>query len=367
MQLVNTQVTRDTDAWEAEIKAEIPAELLASYRDTALKEIQKTAKLDGFREGKAPVDRILQVYGEAAVMRHAAQMAIEGELPLLLAKESLPIVEAPRVTTDTPEQGKSLVFTARAALAPDIKTGDYKAIAERIRATGEDTSVSDAEHAEALLHLRRERARIEKLEAGAEPAKAVEESKSMKEEELPAIDDAFVQSLGYADTAAFTDALRTNIASEKENRAREKKRAAILDELVSVSTVSYPKSLLDYELQDIEARLKDDLSRMGQTIEGYLVQMKKTREELVASWKEPAEKRVKVRLILSDIARTESIEPSEENVLHELEHAKQHYPDADPVNLRANIAHAMRNEMTLRFLETGTVEQLPLQKHDHAH
>ena len=124
MQLTNVKISRDDARWETEIKAEIPAEVLATYRDTALKEIQKTAKLDGFRPGNAPLDRIVQVYGESAVMRHAAEMAIENELPILLAKESLGIVEAPRVTTDTPESGKPLVFTARAPNMTYAKNGD---------------------------------------------------------------------------------------------------------------------------------------------------------------------------------------------------------------------------------------------------
>ncbi len=113
----NVKVTRDTERWETEIRAEIPVEVLTRYRGLALKDIQKTAKLDGFRPGKAPEDRIIAVYGEAQILRHAVEHAIENELPLLLAAEKLPIVEAPRVTTDTPTLDKPVTFTARAALA----------------------------------------------------------------------------------------------------------------------------------------------------------------------------------------------------------------------------------------------------------
>src|SRR6185369_15951738 len=96
--ITNVKTSRDDERWEIEIKAEIPADVLVKYRSEALQEIQKTAKLDGFRPGKAPADRIVQVYGEQAIMREAAQHAIEHELPELLAKENLLIVEAPRVT-----------------------------------------------------------------------------------------------------------------------------------------------------------------------------------------------------------------------------------------------------------------------------
>jgi FKBP-type peptidyl-prolyl cis-trans isomerase (trigger factor) len=362
----NVKVSRDTDRWEAAITAEIPVETLTKYREVALKEIQKSAKLDGFRPGKAPLDRVLAIYGEGQVLRHAVEHAIEHELPLLLADEKLPIVEAPRVTTDTPTLEKSVTFTARAALAPEIKLADYKKIAKKHTDVKEDTSVSDTEHTEALTHLRRERARIDRIESGTEPQKAAEETKALAETDLPELDDTFVQTLGYENTAAFSAALRNNIQTEKEMRATEKRRAGILDDMVKDSTISYPVSLREFELEEMESRLTDDLSRIGQTIESYLKETNKTREELLESWKDAADKRAKVRLILAEIARQEKIEPPAAELEHELEHARQHYPKADPENLRAHIAHAMRNEMTLRFLE-GNPEPVGHTAAHHSH
>jgi FKBP-type peptidyl-prolyl cis-trans isomerase (trigger factor) len=362
----NVKVSRDEQAWEVEIQAEVPAESFAHYRAQALKEVASTAKLDGFRPGKAPEDAVLRVYGEDAILRHAAEHAIEHELPELLAKEQIAVVEAPRVTTSTPENGKPLTFTARAALAPKIELPDYKSISENHRAL-EEVSVSDDEHKEALTHLRRERFRIDKMEAGTEPQKAAEEAKAMAEADLPALDDVFVQSLGYADTNAFSEALRQNIHNEKQLRAMEKRRAAILDELVKGATIKYPASLLEYELDDMEARVKDDLARIGRTWEQYLSETKKTREELLDSWKEAADRRAKVRLILGEIARREQIEPDEKAVEHELGHAKQHYPDAKDDVLRTHLAHAMRNDMTLRFLESGEKQPYPAHEHHHDH
>src|ERR1700744_6000772 len=163
----NVKVSRDEKRWEAEISGETPAETLSKYRDDALKEIQRDAKLDGFRPGKAPLDRIIQIYGEPTILRHAAEHAIQHELPEILAKEQLPVVQAPQVSTDTPEAGKALKFTARAALAPEEK------------------------HQQTMTHLRRERARIDKIETGTDPQKAAEEVKALADADLPALDDQF--------------------------------------------------------------------------------------------------------------------------------------------------------------------------------
>jgi FKBP-type peptidyl-prolyl cis-trans isomerase (trigger factor) len=350
-QLKNVKVSRDEKAWEAEVKAEIPADVLSHYRDEALKEMQRDAKIDGFRPGKAPIERILQIYGEPTILRHAAQHAIEHELPELLAAENLLIVESPRVTTDAPEAGKALKFEARAALAPSVTLPDYKSIAKKISAKKEEISVTDEEHAQALTHIRRERSRIDKVEAGAEAQKAAEEARALAEADLPALDDQFVQSLGYESAEKFSEVLRTNIKNEKEMQAAEKRRAAILDELVKDSKIKYPAALLEYELDDMEARMKEDISRLGMTFDAYLAQVKKTREQIRADWKEPADKRAKVRLILAEIARKEQIEPDEALLKKEIAHAKEHYPQADESALRAHISHALRNDATLKFLE----------------
>src|SRR3989344_7062157 len=349
--LKNVKVTRDEKAWEVEVRAEIPAEALEKYKKEALKEIQKTAKLDGFRVGHAPESRILEVYGEGPIMRRAAEIGIQHELPELLAKENLLVIESPRVETEEPTLGKSLAFTARASLAPQVDLPDYKALAQKHPPAGEEV-VSLDEHTEALTHLRRERARIDKIEAGTDTQKAAEETRAMKEEELPALDDEFVQSLGYESAEKFTEVLRTNIKNEKEIRAREKRRAAILDELVEKTTIFYPAVLREYELDEMEGRLKADIERSGMTFEGYLKEAKKTREEMRASWSDAADKRAKVRLILVEIARAENIEPPKEELEKQIDHAKQHYPSADHAALRAHITHAMRNEATLKFLES---------------
>lgn len=352
--LQNVKVSRDDKAWEIEVKAEIPAEALVYYRGAALKEIQKTAKLDGFRPGKAPLDRIVQVYGEATILREAVQTAIQLELPELLAAEKVLIIESPRVTTDAPETGKAVTFTARAALAPSIELPDYKKIAKKHVDAKEAVVVTDEEHMQALTHLRRERARIDKIEAGTDAQKAAEESRAADVKDLPELDDAFVQSLGYESAEKFTQVLRANIVTEKEMQAKERVRALILDELVKDAKISYPAALREYELDDMEARLKDDLTRVGQTLEAYLAQTKKTLEQIRTEWKDAADKRAKVRLILAEVARKESIEPEEKALEHELEHAKKHYAQADPIALRAHIAHAMRNDATLRMLEGDT-------------
>lgn len=345
------EITRDAENWEVTVKAEVPAEILLSYRASALKEIGKTAKIDGFRPGHAPESEIICAYGEQAILREAAEQAILNELPEILASQKLPIVETPRVTTETPIAGKPLSFTARAGLAPEIGLPDYKEIAKRYPAPAEQDA-TDKEHESAILHLRRERARIEFVEKGKSPAEAVEESRKLEEKDLPLIDEEFAKSIGYEDASKFHASVKENMKKEKVRQAKDMRRENLLSELVKNSKIKYPKILLEYELDDFEARLKEDLERSGTTYEAHLSEIKKTREQIRADWKVAADKRAKIRLLLSEIARKENIGLDEKELDSEIEHARTHYKDADLKILRAHIGHAMRNEAVLRFLET---------------
>jgi FKBP-type peptidyl-prolyl cis-trans isomerase (trigger factor) len=348
----HVNIERDESAWETIIKAEIPAEKMAIYRDEELKELQKNAKMDGFRPGKVPIERILTIYGEPQILRMAAERAIHKELPDLLAKENIFLLEPPKVETQTPEAGKPLAFTARAALPPEVKLPDWGAIAKKHNEKRQEVVISEDEFTQAQVHIRRERARVEKMEQGEEPAKAVESSKATPESDLPPIDDEFAKSIGYDSSAHFAEVLRKNMQTEKEGQDRQVRRNAILDDILKESTVRYPTSMKEYELDDMEGRIEYDLSRMGASFEQYLQDLKKTREDLRKEWAEAADKRAKTRLILSEIARAEKVEVDETMLEQELKHAKEHYKDSDENNLRAGISHALRNEKVLELLES---------------
>ena len=119
----------------------------------------------------------------------------------------------------------------------------------------------------------------------------------MTEGELPALDDAFAQSIGYDDAAAFEAALAANMKTEKEMQAVQKRRGAILEEALQAIEDLVSGHIKEYELDDIEARFAEDIGRAGATME-RTSPIPKRREELRETWEEGADLRVKVRLSL---------------------------------------------------------------------
>jgi FKBP-type peptidyl-prolyl cis-trans isomerase (trigger factor) len=347
----NVKVSRDDSRWELEVHGEIPAESLEKHRAEALREVTADAKIDGFRPGKAPESVVLKHYGEQSILEHAAEHAVKEEIPEILAKEKANIVESPRVSIEPPVAGQPLKFIARAPLAPETKLPDYKKIAAAKNAEKTETIVSDQEHAQTMTHLKREKVRVQALESGKDSRAAIEEAQKIEEKDLPALDDEFVKSLGYESVDKFSDVVRENLKNEKELKETEKRRAALLDELVKKSEIKYPAILKEYELDDMEARMAGDLERMGTTIDKYLASVKKTREDIRKEWDKQADERAKVRLVLSEIARTEKLEPDAARLEQEIKHAKEHYPQANDAAIRAHISHALRNEAVIAWLE----------------
>ena len=351
-----TKITRDEKSWELEIAGEIAADSISEHRAHVLLELKKDAELPGFRPGKAPEAAIVKALGEPEILRRTIEHAVQHELPEMLAKENANIVAAPRVTVEKAPKSfpatEPIVFTARAPMAPEVKLPDYKAIAQKHVESKKEVEITDTEHEETLTHLKRERARITKVELGLPAQEAHEEAQKMDAKDLPALDEEFVKSLGYESLEKFTDAVRSNLKTEKEMRETEKHRAAMLDELIEASSIKYPSMLLEYELDEMEARLKSDLDNMKVTMERYLTETKKTRESQREEWKATADKRAKMRLLLAHVAMTEKIDADPTRIETEIKNAKQHYPQVDEQNLRAHITHALRNEAVIAFLES---------------
>ena len=348
-------VTRDEKRWEIELKGEIAADSLEGHRKHVISELKKDAHLQGFRPGKAPEEQVVKTVGEAEILRRTIEHAVHHELPEMLAAENAPIVAAPQVTVESAPKGfpatEPIIFTARAPLAPEVKLPDYVRIAKKHNEGKKEVTVTDEEHADTLNHLKRERARITKVELGVTPQEAAEQAQKMEVKDLPELDEEFVKSVGYENTEKFTEAVRSNIKSEKERQEVEKRRAAMLDELIKEAKIHYPEILKEYELDDLEGRMKEDIERTGLTMEKYLAETKKTREEIRKGWEEAADNRAKMRLVLAEIARKENVDVEPERFERELKHAKEHYPQANDESLRAHITHALRNEAVITWLE----------------
>jgi FKBP-type peptidyl-prolyl cis-trans isomerase (trigger factor) len=76
-----------------------------------------------------------------------------------------------------------------------------------------------------------------------------------------------------------------------------------------------------------------------------------TPEKLRDEWRPEAEKRAKIDLILSSIAKKEDLKADPKKVELETGHLLTYYKDADPERIRDYVDHTLTNEEVFRFLE----------------
>ena len=348
---VNVTKTEDVPHATLEIKAELPWNEVEKYRAKALRHLQKEASMDGFRKGHVPEAIILKNLGEGTILQETADVAIQEELPLLLAAERVPGISTPKVSVTKLAPGNPLGFTVTVEVLPKIELPDYKALAAKENGKRTTVEVTEKEVQDVLLYLRKERAKIEFIEKGEKPEDAAEKIKELEEKDLPPIDDEFVKGLGYESAEKFTEKLKGNIQTDKEAQEKDKVRISIIDSILAKTTLGVPHSLIHHEIDKMEAQFADDLARAGTNLADYLKNINKTHEELHTEWHEPAEKRAKVQLILGDIAMKEGVKANPEEVTAHITHTMKHHKDAQEHNVRAYFEHMLRNEAVLKWLE----------------
>jgi trigger factor len=129
----------------------VPASLVANRFQRGLAEVQKDAKLKGFRPGQAPIAIIKQYYGED--VRHRVYHSLIDESFQTAIRENK-IMAVGRPTIDSPEhqhgtgahdhainEEKDFTFTATVEVLPEIEVKGYTGVAltqEKKEVTGDD-------------------------------------------------------------------------------------------------------------------------------------------------------------------------------------------------------------------------------------
>lgn len=300
---------------EVEIVGELPTPEFTKFRGAALSHLNEHAKIDGFRAGKVPENVLVNNVGEDRVLLEMAELALQELYPKIVAEEKIDAIGRPEITITKLAKDNPLGFKIKTAIAPEVKLPDYQSIAKEIN------------------------------------AKPVEEVKVEDKE----VDDVLAEAKKHNEKLEVNDELKTrvreNMQKEKEFKARDKKRLSIMEGIIAKSEIVLPPVLVESELDRMFAELKSDIERIGLKFDDYLKHLKKTEEDLRATWRADAEKRVKVSLILDEIATKEKLAAKEEDVEAEVKHLQNHYPDVPPERIKSHVGALLRNEEVWKFLE----------------
>jgi trigger factor len=345
---------------EAEFTGEIAGEKFDSYRSHALEHLGANLEVPGFRKGKAPESVIEKNVPEMAILEEMANHAIMDVYPKLLEEHKVQAIGSPAVQITKIARNNPLGFVIRTAIMPEVELPDYKKIAKKEHRE-ETIEVTDEEFEKALIEIRQMRARgikenqerenMEKGIANPEPAEK-KEGEAAAEEPLPELTDEYVKTLGNVENVEdFKAKFRENMRLEKENRAREANRLNIMEKILEETKTVIPKILVDAEIDRMTYRMRMDISGMGLSYDDYMKHLGKSEAEMREEFRSDAEKRVKMELLIAEIAKAEKLEPNAEETEKQVEEIMRGYPGADKERAKAYVEQIQINEQVFKLLE----------------
>jgi trigger factor len=141
--------------------------------------------------------------------------------------------------------------------------------------------------------------------------------------DLPDVDDGFAQSIGsFRDLSHLKDDIARRLAASARDHARHAFSERVIEFAVANATVTIPELLVEREVEVMHDELRVRLAEQGIEEAAYLLAVEKTIDQLHTEWREPAEHRVKVLLVLSAVADAEGVEASDAAVQAEIDRAR---------------------------------------------
>ncbi|MDD5589713.1 MAG: trigger factor [Candidatus Portnoybacteria bacterium] len=186
----------------------------------------------------------------------------------------------------------------------------------------------------------------------------------IQEVQLPETNDEFARSVGnFKDLAALKDSLKEGLLMEKQNQEKDRWRTEVANKIAEEMEAEIPEVLIEGEIGRMKEELRAKVKQVGLEYEQYLERIGKREEDLAGDFKKIAEQRVKVFLVLRQIAKEENIEVSEEEISKEISKALAHFKspeqaqkEIDIERLKEYTKDALKNEKVFQRLENKSKE-----------
>jgi trigger factor len=305
-----TSTIQDVDAVTKKIFITVPADAVSSQLDSALARVSKTARIKGFRDGKAPKHLIQKMYGERIKAEVHQELVTQG-LRDAAKQHDINIVGSPQVSVASVEVGKPFEFNADVSIYPKPEIS----VSDSIDITVPKREVTDEEVTQVVEYLRKSRATMKPIEGrtalqkgdvgqaefvvieeGGTPSrpepysfclgegqlpKEVEDAfegmaigetreasvtpeggkkityrgtlKSLMERILPELDDAFAKLVDPAASTVLELRLkiRESLDQEKQREHTSDVTAAVIEHIVAANDFPVPQVLIDDEIRGL--------------------------------------------------------------------------------------------------------------------
>ena len=142
---------------------------------------------------------------------------------------------------------------------------------------------------------------------------------SIKRKEEAELNEDLAKELGYDSVEDLKAKTRENLIKREEARIENEYRGKVVDAVVDSINFEIPEAVVEREIQFQINRFAQQLQMQGMSLNQYFEMTGQDIEKMRESIKESAEKSVKRDLVLTEIAKAENVEATEEEVNAELD------------------------------------------------
>jgi trigger factor len=384
------QVTEvSSEGLKRDFKVVIEAKEINEKVENRLREISARVKVPGFRPGKAPIKLLKQRYGPS-VMGEVLERAVTDSSAQAINERGLRPAVQPKIEIDSFEDGKDLEYSMAVELLPEFEPMDFSKIElERVKIAVPEEEVSSAlerlaasrkeskpletprasqsgdvvvldfkgtVHGEALPGMAGEDhhlelgsntfiAGFEEQLIGAEvgeqrtvnvtfpegygneklsgqPAVFECTIKEIRESVPAELNDELATAMGAESLDDLKEKVKERLAQDYEGLSRMRMKREILDQLAEGHDFEVPESMVDLEFDAIWRQVEQDREqgRIDPDDEG------KDEEAMKAEYRDIAERRVRLGLLLSEVGRLNQIEVAQDEVNRALFQEAQRHP-----------------------------------------
>ena len=142
---------------------------------------------------------------------------------------------------------------------------------------------------------------------------------------MPEVDAEFAKSLGIEDGSVekMREDIKVNLEREVKARVKARNKEAVMDALVKSTELDVPKVMIDQDSERLAEMTRQDMAQRGMDVKNlpFPAEM----------FKDKAERRVRLGLILSQLVSDNNLQATQEQVKAQIEDFSQSYEDPKEV------------------------------------
>lgn len=345
---------------QIDIQVSMPWTDLQTKWDEVWSKAASEIEIPGFRKGQAPINIV-----EPKILPQVQQEALKQIMPQALIEAlqgtTFVPIDYPQYNVTAFTKGGELKFNARVTVKPEVKVGNYKVVNAKRPGIKQVTEEEISKVVDDLFNRWKARQPVQPSntqvpQTGASGSAQINpQSATPQTGPVPtAPNEDFAKQMGSNSLAELRAKIKTDMEADSKYNNELDYEESILQEVEKITIVDIPEVLVQDELARMLLSLQRNVSDRGLLMEEYLKGQKKTVEQLKAEWRPQAERNVRMELGLSEIARQENVNITDQELQAEVDkiqdgRVKQQFTQQEP---RMHLRHALRQTKTLNLLKT---------------